>query len=133
MAAVEQFGRRGIVHVRELVPLADALAESPMESEARLMMFDGGLPAPALQHEVVDAEGRVWRLDFAWLDQKVAVEYDGFDWHSDPVVFRRDRLKRASLRAVGWEVTSIVSDDVRRHPDKTVRMLRAELARSNAA
>jgi hypothetical protein len=133
MAAVEQYGRRGIVHVRELVPLADALAESPMESEARLMMFDGGLPAPALQHEVVDAEGRVWRLDFAWLDQKVAVEYDGFDWHSDPVVFRRDRLKRASLRAVGWEVTSIVSDDVRRHPDKTVRMLRAELARSTAA
>jgi hypothetical protein len=133
MAAVEQFGRRGIVHVRELIPLADALAESPMESEARLMMFDGGLPDPLLQHEVADAEGRLWRLDFAWPDQKVAVEYDGFDWHSDPVAFRRDRLKRAALRAVRWEVMSIVSDDVRRRPDETVRMIRTELDRSNAA
>lgn len=133
MAAVEQFGRRGIVHVRGLIPFADGLAESPMESEARLMMLDGGLPAPALQHEVVDAEGRVWRLDFAWPDRRVAVEYDGFDWHSDPVVFRRDRMKRSALRGVDWEITSIVFDDVRRHPDETVRRIRAELNRSNAA
>jgi hypothetical protein len=133
MAAVEQFGRRGIVHVRELIPFADPLAESPMESEARLMMFDGGLPAPALQHEVIDAEGRLWRVDFAWPDQKVAVEYDGFDWHSDPVAFRRDRLKRDALRAARWEVISLVSDDVRRHPDETVRTIRTELDRSDAA
>jgi hypothetical protein len=133
MAAVDQFGRRGIVHVRELIPLADSLAESPMESEARLMMFDGGLPTPALQHEVIDAEGRLWRVDFAWLDQKVAVEYDGFDWHSDPVAFRRDRLKRAALRTVGWEVTSITYDDVRRRPYETVRRIGAELDRSNVA
>jgi hypothetical protein len=133
MAAVDQFGRRGIVHVRELIPLADPLAESPMESEARLMMFDGGLPTPALQHEVADAEGRLWRLDFAWQNQKVAVEYDGFDWHSDPVAFRRDRLKRAALRAVGWEVASITFDDVRQRPYETVRNIRAELDRRSAA
>lgn len=133
MAAVEQFGRRGIVHVRELIPLADALAESPMESEARLMIVDGGLPAPVLQHEVIDAEGQLWRLDFAWPDLKVAVEYDGFDWHSDPVAFRRDRRKRAALRDIHWAVTSIVFDDVRRRPYETVRGIRDELDRSSAA
>ena len=37
--------RRGIVAVRELIPLARPQAESPMESEARLVMLDGGLPA----------------------------------------------------------------------------------------
>jgi hypothetical protein len=133
MAAVEQFGRRGIVHVRELIPLADALAESPMESEARLMMLDGGLPSPALQYEVIDADGRLWRLDFAWPDVKVAVEYDGFDWHSDPVAFRRDRLKRAALLEMGWSVISIVFDDVRRRPCETVRRIETELNRSRAA
>ena len=53
-AAVEQAGRRGIVAVRDLIPLADGLAESPMESEARLAMIDGGLPGPTLQYELID-------------------------------------------------------------------------------
>jgi hypothetical protein len=89
-AAAGQAGRRGIVAVRGLIPLARAEAESPMESEARFAMVDGGLPMPALQYAIVDRSGRKWRLDFAWPDHKVAVEYDGFDWHSDPDAFRKD-------------------------------------------
>ena len=46
-AAKRQAGRRGIVAVRELIELADGLAGSPMESEARLAMLDGGLPRPS--------------------------------------------------------------------------------------
>ena len=62
----KQAGRRGIVVVRELLPLADPRADSPMESEARLVMIDGGLPMPELQYEVVDGRGKLRRLDFAW-------------------------------------------------------------------
>src|SRR4029077_19647855 len=40
-----QKGRRGVVKVRHILPLADGRAESPMESEARLVMIDGGLPS----------------------------------------------------------------------------------------
>ena len=53
-----------------------------MESEARLAMIDGGLPIPELQYEVIDGNGELRRLDFAWPDLRVAVEYDGVDWHS---------------------------------------------------
>lgn len=129
-AAVEQFGRRGIVAVRELIPLADPRAESPMESEARLVMLDGGLPTPELQYDVIDRSGRLWRLDFAWPDCKVAVEYDGFDWHSDPEALRRDRQKRAALAEMDWSVTSIVQDDVRRRPVDTVLGIRRDLTRT---
>ena len=83
--------------VRDLIPLAVGEAESPMESEARLVMIDGGLPMPELQYDVIDRDGRLWRLDFAWPHDKLAVEYDGFDWHSDPDSLRRDRQKRAAL------------------------------------
>jgi len=38
-------GRRGIVAVRNLLPLVDGRAESAMESEARLVMLDHGLTA----------------------------------------------------------------------------------------
>lgn len=133
LAAAAQSGRRGIVHVRELIPLATADAESPMESEARLVMINGRLPSPALQYEVRDRAGRLWRLDFAWADRKVAVEYDGFDWHSDPDAFRRDRQKRAGLLEIGWSVISIVFDDVRRRPWEMVRRIEIELERASAA
>ncbi|BBZ32899.1 hypothetical protein AWB99_11800 [Mycolicibacterium confluentis] len=115
-AADAQHGRRGIVHVRELIPLARRKSESQMESEARLAMHDGGLPEPELQYEVVDRLGRVWRLDFAWPDVRIAVEYEGFDWHSTPEQLRHDREKRAALLDIDWVVLSITADDVRRQP-----------------
>jgi len=132
-AAARQAGRRGIVHVRELIPLAAPEAESPMESEARLAMLDGRLPPPVLQHEIVDRNGRTWRVDFAWPERRVAVEYDGFDWHSDPEQLRRDRQKRAALQEMSWTVASIVADDVRRRSWDMVRRIEIELARSRAA
>lgn len=132
-AAKAQAGRRGIVAVRKLIPLARPEAESPMESEARLVMFDGGLPEPALRYEIVDRDGRLWRVDFAWPDRRVAVEFDGFDWHSSREALRQDRQKRAALEEIGWRVLSIVSDDVRRQPDVMVRRIEAHLMRAAAA
>jgi hypothetical protein len=132
-AASKQAGRRGIVAVRQLIPLADALSESPMESEARLAMLDGGLPPPVLQYELVDRDGRTWRVDFAWPQYRVAVEYDGFDWHSDPEQFRRDRQKRAALTEAGWALLSVVADDVRRRPYAMVQHVKWALAGAQAA
>jgi very-short-patch-repair endonuclease len=100
-----------------------------MESEARLVMIDGGLPPSALQYEIVDRNRRVWRVDFAWPDRKVAAEYDGFDWHSDPDSFRKDRQKRAALQEIGWAVVSVVFDDVRHRPWDMLRRIEVELTR----
>lgn len=130
--SLRQRGRRGIVAVRELIPLANPLAESPMESEARLAMHDGGLPEPVLQYEIIDFDGKLWRVDFAWPDEMVTVEYDGFDWHSSPADLQRDRQKRAALEEMGWRVLSIVGDDVRRRPTVMVRRLAGHLARRAA-
>ncbi|MCX2933636.1 hypothetical protein ORI20_25530 [Mycobacterium sp. CVI_P3] len=127
-AVVAQQGRRGIVKVRQLVPLADGRAESPMESEARLVMIDGGLPNPVLQHEVVDARGRLRRLDFAWPEHRVAAEYDSGEWHVGADALRRDREKLAALQDLGWMVVPIVVDDVRRQPSVLVNRIGAHLA-----
>ncbi len=132
-AEVGQAGRRGVVTVRDLIPLARPGAESAMESEARLVMLDGGLPEPVLQYEVIDRDGRLWRLDFAWPDQRLGVEYDGFEFHSTPERLRRDRQKRAALEELGWHVMSIVSDDVRRRPGEMVRRIDARLCARIAA
>jgi hypothetical protein len=126
-------GRRGVVATRELLELASPLAESPMESEARLVMIEGGLPPPALQYEVVDLQGRLWRLDFAWPGCQVAAEYDGVDWHSGPEAFVRDRRRSAALQELGWAVVPIVAEDVRYRPRELVHRLQGQLLRAKAA
>jgi hypothetical protein len=132
-AAQRQAGRRGIVRVRELLPLAAPEAESPMESEARLVMIDGGLPRPVLQHEVIDANGQTWRLDFAWPEYRLAAEYDGGVWHSGPNAFLRDRRRSAALGDLGWVVIPIVAEDVRRWPRQLVRRIEMRLERAQTA
>ncbi|MCV6962304.1 hypothetical protein BST27_18170 [Mycobacterium intermedium] len=125
-----QAGRRGIATVRELFPLASPLAESPMESEARLVMIDGGLPPPVLQYELVDLQGRVWRLDFAWPEHRVAAEYEGVDWHTSPDAFRRDRKRAAAVGDLGWVVVPIIAEDVRHRPAELVARINQRLVRA---
>lgn len=132
-AAIEQAGRRGIVAVRELLPLADSRAESPMESAARLAMIDGGLPMPELQYEIIDGNGELRRLDFAWPEQRVAVEYDGLDAHTGDDAMRRDRRRTAALMDVGWIVIAIVFEDVRYRAREFVARIDAQLRHARAA
>jgi hypothetical protein len=132
-AAAQQTGRRGIVAVRDLIPLADGLAESPMESEARLAMIDGGLPRPVLQYEILDGNGELRRVDFAWPDERVAVEYDGEDWHSGAEAMRRDRRRQAALQDVLWTVIPIVFEDVRYRAWDFVSRIDRQLRRAQAA
>ncbi|KRE33861.1 hypothetical protein ASG82_22720 [Mycobacterium sp. Soil538] len=132
-AAVEQKGRRGIVAVRDLLPLADPRSESPMESEARLAMLDGGLPVPELQYEIVDGNGDLRRLDFAWPDDRVAAEYDGVAWHSGPEAMVSDRRRHNALADVDWTVVPIVSDDVRYRAWEMVARIERQLWRARAA
>lgn len=132
-AAREQWGRRGIVHARELIEMADPLAESPMESEARLVMREGGLPSPVLQHEIVDGNGELRRLDFAWPFARVAAEYDGEAAHSGPDAMRRDRRRQAALQDVGWTVVPMLSEDVRQYRVELVARIGGQLQRAQAA
>jgi very-short-patch-repair endonuclease len=132
-SAVEQARRRGIVAVRGLIPLADALAESAMESEARLAMIDGGLPIPKLQYEIIDGNRERRRVDFAWPEYRIAVEYDSVDWHSGPDAMKADRRRRAALEAVGWIVVSIVFEDVRYRAWEFVALIAEHLRRARAA
>ncbi|MGE2732123.1 hypothetical protein ACQI4F_21875 [Mycolicibacterium vaccae] len=126
-AAHEQWGRRGIVAVRGLLPLADGRAESAMESEARLAMLDHAVPMPELQY-VIDAGDR-WRVDFAWPEFRVAAEYESIDWHVGRVEMLRDKERFAGIQHAGWTVIPIVVTDVRLRPELMADRILTHLAR----
>lgn len=102
-----QAGARGLLGARRLLPRLDPAAESPRETDLRLLLVDAGLPAPAVQHVVHDADGAfVARLDLAWPAWRVAVEYDG-DHHRDRRQHSADLARHHRLRALGWVVLQV--------------------------
>ena len=86
----------------------------------------GGLPAPAVQHPVVVRNGR-YRLDLAYPEARLAIEYDGVD-HRGQRRARRDLLREAALTAAGWKVLRFDADVVLFRPDRIAAEVRAELA-----
>ena len=113
--------------VRRACTRADGLAGSPQETRLRLLVVDGGLPVPVAQHVVVHDGRFVARVDLAWPDRRVAVEYDGA-WHAEPGQFARDRRRLNRLQAAGWTVVFVTAADLR-DPVRLLATIRAALQR----
>ncbi len=125
-AAVAALPRcRGSRAARKAVTLADGLAESPQETRLRLVLGASDLPDPVAQFEVRDGPTFVARVDFAWVAQRLALEYDGL-WHAEPGQFRRDRDRLNRLTAAGWRVVFVTAADLHR-PELLLARLRAAL------
>jgi hypothetical protein len=97
-------GRRGVVQLRELVGLADPRAESSGESWTRLEILDHGLPRPEVQWWVLVAGKPRYRLDLAYPHAKIAIEYNGEEFHSSDEDVAADAERRDWLERHGWTV-----------------------------
>jgi G:T-mismatch repair DNA endonuclease (very short patch repair protein) len=117
---------RGSKRAREIVGLADGMAESPPETRLRLLMLRAGLPAPVAQFRVFDGEGLIGRVDFAYPESKIAIEYDGL-WHAAAGQFAKDRGRLNRLQAAGWRVIFVTAADMH-DPDAIVRQIVRALA-----
>ena len=114
----------GSARARRACALADGLAESPQETRLRLLLLRSALPAPIAQYRVRDGGRVVARVDFAWPDHKVALEYDGL-WHGEPGQFAKDRRRLNQLTAAGWRVIFVTSADLRDPPALLARIAAA--------
>ncbi|MFV2084407.1 endonuclease domain-containing protein [Micromonospora sp. LOL_021] len=140
-------GLPGVRRVRELLPLVEALSESPMESRLRLLLHDAGLPRLTPQYEIrhpasdVTPDARsgaapsgmsrrghlLARVDLAYPQWRIAIEYEG-DHHRERTTFRRDVGRLNALRAAGWLVLRFTADDVLRQKDQLVRTVQQAIA-----
>jgi very-short-patch-repair endonuclease len=88
--------------------------ESPLEARFLRVLRTQGLPTPRRQYPVALAQGRQARLDFAYPELQVAIEVDGYRWHSGRAAWQRDRQRLTALAALGWRVLHVTANDVRR-------------------
>lgn len=129
----EEVGRRsgrGVRKAQTVVDLADARAESQPESRLRVLLALAGMPAVP-QHTVRDASGEfVARVDLAYPELRIAIEYDGA-WHGEAGQLSRDRRRHNRLVAAGWTVFYVTAADMR-DPAGLLARIRAWLAAPTA-
>lgn len=72
------------------------------------------LPAPVLEYRFHPK--RQWRFDFAWPDQRVALESEGGAWsggrHTRGAGFAADCEKYSEAAILGWCVLRVLSDQL---------------------
>lgn len=117
--------RPGIRRLRKVIELADAAAESQMETRLRMLLRLGGLPPPKAQVPVFDAAGRfVGRPDLYFEEARLGIEYDG-GAHKDSLVadnHRQNNLLGAGVRLVRFTAIDVVQD-----PESVVLSVKAML------
>lgn len=107
LSAVRRLSRRGRAGgpvLRQLVEARTGRAptESEMETKLLQVLRAAGLPEPARQHEVWQGSAFIGRVDLAYPEARIAIEYDSDEFHSGRRATRRDRARRHELIAAGW-------------------------------
>lgn len=103
---------RGVRRAAHALGLSDARAESPPESRLRLALVQAGL-SPVPQFEVYAGGRFVARVDLAFPQLRIAIEYDGRAVHEREDVFARDRQRQNDLVRAGWLVLRFSAVDLR--------------------
>ncbi len=119
---------RGCRTAWDVVEFADGLAESPLESIARVVFRDCGLPKPALQVTIGHDEF-IGRVDFFWERYRTIAEVDGAMKYADPYRARAQLRRDKKLREAGYEVVHFGWREIMSDPDAVAASIRAAFRR----
>jgi hypothetical protein len=96
---------------------AGAPEATPTESEMETLLLQAlrthGLPAPIPQHEVWQGSLCLGRVDAAYPDEKIAIEYDSDEFHTGRAATKHDRARRHELIAASWLPIDVGPTDLR--------------------
>jgi very-short-patch-repair endonuclease len=100
-------------------------AESVAERRLADLLIRHGLPEPVLQYEVRDGYGNLAaRVDLAYPDQKLAIEYDSVEHHTGKLALVRDSARRNALTGLGYTVLTATVADLQDHGARLAASIR---------
>ncbi|MFT8705039.1 MAG: hypothetical protein ABF805_06645 [Bifidobacterium sp.] len=99
-------GKKALKHCREGT-------DSLMESRWRMNMVKSHLPCPEvnyrIQHPVTQ---ELWFADLAYPELKIAIEYQGQEFHTTKEALIRDSRKISALQGLNWNVITVTAEDM---------------------
>jgi hypothetical protein len=129
--AIGRPGRPGLAITRLLLDSRDpsaAVPESVFERRLLRTLQGAGLPAPVLQHEIRSGGRLIAVIDFAYPDARLAIEADGYRWHSGRIRWDHDRARRNRLTLLGWRIIHVTWTDLTRRPAMMIDAVARALA-----
>ena len=129
-------GRNGSGVLRRIVDLHDpaaGLTESAMETRLKRLLRENGLPAPIFQYEVRHHGRFVARVDAAYPDRRIALEYDSYEHHTGRLALVRDSRRRNDLVVAGWAVITVTAADFAAGGNRVITAIRAAHTRFGAS
>ena len=108
-------------------PVGEAFPESGLETRLHRLIADSWLPPPERQYVVRSGNNFVARVDFAYPKQRVAIEADGYRYHSGRQVWERDLARRNALQSLGWSVLHFTHHQVVHGREDVVTMIESAL------
>lgn len=128
-------GRPGVRRLALVIARLDPAAESAGETLTRVLLHEWAVPLPVSQCWIPTAIG-AHRVDFAWPDRRVVLEFDGrgkyFDYRPTAEALYEERRREKALVNAGWRVIRIGWSDVTRNSEALRRLLLSALATSAA-
>lgn len=117
---------RGSGRLAELLGDETATSRTRSKTEKRFLRLirSAGLPLPDTNVPL----GR-FEADFLWRQERLVVEIDGYNFHTGPRAFYRDREKDLVFRDHGLEVLRFTRDHVHDEPEMVLVRVAQELAR----
>ena len=127
-------GRSGIMAFRALLAARDsssAVPDSVFETRLFRVLRESGLPKPVLQHPVSDEQRLVAIVDFAFPSARVAIEAEGYRWHSGRLRWEHDLARRNMLTALGWRVIHVTWSDISSNRGALIQRIQKVMTEAN--
>ncbi|MGH3265629.1 MAG: DUF559 domain-containing protein, partial [Trebonia sp.] len=122
----------GATTAKRVVDFASPLAESPLESCARVVFDERGLPPPELQVSVFGPSGTLTaRVDFFWREYRVIAEADGLLKYDSGKAAIKELARDRLLREAEYEIVHFTWKELLTHPDRVIARIRGAFARQS--
>jgi very-short-patch-repair endonuclease len=116
-------GRHGSPAARRLLQAADDGARSAAERLMVQLLKSAHITGWKANYPVAG-----YKVDFAFVGPKVAIEIDGLAFHSDADDFHGDRVRQNAIALAGWQVLRFTWLDLTEYPDRVIATIRQAIS-----
>jgi very-short-patch-repair endonuclease len=116
-------GRTGAPRSRMLLQAAGGGARSEAERLLHQILRSANITGWKANYRVGG-----YRVDVGFPGPKVAIEVDGFAFHSGPAEFQIDRERQNAIALLGWQVLRFTWLDLTEYPERVAAVIRSAIS-----